>query len=160
RLGKEVLWSVQAPSAPSTIRPVRLAVKDVDTVESAWATESSSNPGALNIWVQWRQMGGNEWSSLQVNLKGSEAMLDVSGLPRVRPVVFRFLLNDGFDTAAADSDPVQLPPRPPLAAIVQPQAETMRPGQMVKLQADGVSFKGEALAAEAFRWLLDGQVVA
>ena len=70
------------------------------------------------------------------------------------------MLHDGFATKSIDVGPLQLPPRAPSVAIVQPQQTSVRADQKLYLLGDGASYGAKALEDASFSWALDGKVVA
>src|SRR5262249_21781109 len=111
------------------------------------------------IWVQWQHRGERSWHGLAVGLCGKEARISVQHLPG-GPVRFRLLLHDGFSTASADSEFMNLPQRGPHVAIMHPlENSEFTPDQPVMAWVSTHGHDGTEIPEGQINWLLDGKPV-
>jgi hypothetical protein len=117
----------------------------------------SSQP---HCWVQWSADGGRRWQGLATRLSGNEARLEVPFLPP-GPILLRFCVSDGFETAVSATETVEIPEREPQAGVLGPRpGQKFMAGQTIRVWGYGTGTRGEELAGRSARWYLDDSEAA
>ncbi|HSL71382.1 MAG TPA: hypothetical protein VK864_14140 [Longimicrobiales bacterium] len=149
------IWTRHAPARPP--RFVRARAKaTAEQLTLIWHTESE---GTVDVWAQWTSDRGEHWHGLAIGLKGSEAVLPLTGLP-AGAVQLRLLAHDGFFTAESEMISLELPERAPEIAILHPRnGQTLRIGQPFQVAGNATDTAGNPLPNERLRWSLNGSVI-
>ena len=102
---------------------------------------------------------GKVWHGLATGLTGYEAELSLAGVPSGEALL-RILVHDGFHTTVSEPVRVDVPARPPEAAILTPADGSMlMAGGPMRLWAAATDSAGTPLVEDACLWVLDGREV-
>lgn len=151
------IWSRQATSEPPTIWDVAASV-DNDELYVNWQT-SAADAYPIERMVRWSDDDGRRWQALAINLETDAAVVPTSAVAS-GPILVQVIVSDGFYSVTSDSVGVEIPQRPPTAAILWPaEGATVRTDEPVRLWGVATANNGNALAAEDMHWYLDGEAV-
>jgi len=151
------VWSRRAPK-----NPPRIAHFEVHARESAgyarWEVADACGE-SLKCTLQFSKDGGKSWNGIASSLTGTEHRFDLSTLPSGE-VIFALMAHDGFYSSKCISEPVVLPSRAPVVAIMHPfDGDTLREGQPLRLWASVSTGSSRRIEDRACRWMLDGHEV-
>lgn len=151
------IWSRQATSEPPTISDVA-AVVDGEQLYVSWQT-LASDAYPIERMVRWSGDDGQRWQALAVNLEEDAVAVATSAVSS-GPILVQVIVSDGFYSVTSEPIAVDIPQRPPTAAILWPAADaTVRTDEPVRLWGIATASNGSALSAEDMRWYLDGEAV-
>jgi hypothetical protein len=151
------VWSRRAPKNPPRID--HFEVHPRETAGYARWEVADACGETLKMTLQFSKDGGKSWNGLASGLTSSEYRFDLSALPSGE-VIFALMAHDGFFSAKCISDPVNLPPRAPVVAIMHPHdRDTLRAGYPLRLWASISTGTSRLIEDRACRWLLDGHEV-
>ena len=151
------IWSRQATSEPPTISDVA-AVVDGEQLYVSWQT-SASDAYPIERMVRWSDDDGQRWQALAVNLEEDAVVVPTSAVSS-GPILVQVIVSDGFYSVTSEAIAVDIPQRPPTAAILWPAAgATVRTDEPVRLWGVATSSNGSVLSAEDMHWYLDGEAV-
>jgi hypothetical protein len=158
RRGEDVLWERSAPERPPRVDGVVARVEKNGRVRLRW--KATVAPGhEPRAWITCSTPDGRDHQGLAADVAGDRIDLDLPDLPG-GPTIFQVRITDGYSAAAAASNVVDCPRRPPSATIMHPTD-----GQVIP--AEGGTIALEALSADAddqpmadCSWELDGTIVA
>lgn len=154
----EEVWERRAPDRAPAIDAFRVTASKGGLVATWKASGAKEQP--LSFALQFSRDDGRSWNSVAVGLTGTRFEIEPTGLP-AGPAVFRLLAHDGFFTATAESEAVNLPRRPPVATILHPQeGPALMAGYPMRLWAAVNTGTGRRIDPEACVWLLDGEEAA
>lgn len=154
RRGTDVLWQRHAPAHAPVLDGFTTQVSKDNKLSLSWVARVAENC-PVEVWIQYSSDIGKTWKAFTVGLSGNSAIFDINSLPAGK-LVFRALLSDGFSTTVRESEAVDLPTRPPSAAILHPQeGGWVKPGNVMRFYAVSSSCTGEAIGNEAYKWMLD-----
>lgn len=160
--GEQILWRRDAPKSPPRIGGLQANVAE-GHLRLAWQSAIGSHEKGCpdgEVWVQWSGDEGKSWRGLATALTGSQAVVDLAGLP-AGPLLVRLLLHDGFSTAVSESARIEVPRRAPLAAILHPEDDGVyAAGGTLRVWAAVTDQAGEPIDDAWCRWVLDGKEVA
>jgi hypothetical protein len=158
RHGDDEVWIRRAPADPPSVGHLRAAFRE-RTLQVEWEA-SSAMEAEPEVWAQWSADEGKTWHSLTVGLQGQRAEVDLATLPAGK-VSLRLLAHDGFFTAASEPVSLEIPQRPPTAAILHPRdGSRMEAGSVLRLWGTGTNGSGRSAEPGFARWLIDGYEVA
>lgn len=152
------VWVRRAPE-----RPPRIAHFEVHAREAAgfarWEI-SDATSDTIECSMQFSKDRGKSWNGLAVGLTGTEHRFDLSALPSGE-VIFAILVHDGFHTTRCVTEPIDLPARPPVIAIMHPHdGDTLFAGQPLRLWGSVSTGNACRIDDRGCRWMLDGHEVA
>lgn len=154
----EEVWTRRAPERPPRISHFEVHARE--TVGYARWELAVAGGETLECSLQFSKDDGKSWNGLAVALTGTEYRFDLSALPSGE-VIFALLAHDGFFTTKAVSDPVPLPARPPVIAIMHPHdGDTLDEGQPLRLWASVSTGTSHPVEERACRWKLDQHEVS
>ncbi len=148
--------SVQQPAA---------GVQISDTLTIQWTAGDPDPQDQLLFTVQYSHDDGASWHTLALNLPSTPdpvntltlhdlGILHGSGTNTAR---VRVLVNDGYNTAIATSQPFTLADRPPDPTILTPApGQTFAAGEAVLLQGSALDVEDGKLPAASLDWRMDG----
>ncbi|HKP51208.1 MAG TPA: hypothetical protein VJ183_01005 [Chloroflexia bacterium] len=79
-------------------------------------TASDADGDALTYEVHYSPNGREDWFPLELDLQGTQYIIDTSQIAGGDNVIFRVLASDGFHTAQAEVGPIKVPSSPPFKA--------------------------------------------
>jgi hypothetical protein len=149
------VWSRHAPKNPPRI--VRFDVHVRERAGYARWDIANAVGESLTCTLQFSKDGGRSWNGLASGLVGTEYEFNLSALPS-GDVVFALMAHDGFHSSRSISDPIPLPPRAPVVAVMHPfNGDTLREGQPLRLWASATTGSSRPVLDRLCRWTLDGQ---
>jgi hypothetical protein len=152
------VWSRRAPERPPRIRHFEVHAREAVGYARWEITDACGE--TLKTTLQFSKDCGKSWNGLASGLTNSEYRFDLSALPSGE-VIFQLMAHDGFFSAKCLSDPVHLPPRAPVIAIMHPyDRDTLRAGYPLRLWASVSTGTSRPVEGRACRWLIDGREVA
>lgn len=140
----------------------------VETVTwSSGMTETVSWQGAdadgdsltYSLFYRYNDNEGNgEWELLATELTTTSYEVEVDQFAGSNDARFRVVATDGINIATAESAPVTIPNKEPVALIADPvDGASFIPGSLVVLQGSAVDLEDGRLADEALQWTSDRQ---
>ncbi len=157
RAAERDVWRRDASASPPRIEGFSARVVEDGKIHLAW-TWSTSGPVAPEAWLRWSE-DGQQWHGLAVGINEPRYEIDARTI-QARRAQFEVLVHDGYETTAARSALIELPARPPIAAILHPADHAeMTPGKL-HLIACIVDAGSEPVAEELATWYLDGELAA
>ena len=136
------IWSRQATSEPPTISDVA-AVVDGEQLVVSWQT-SASDAYPIERMVRWSDDDGQRWQALAVNLEEDAVVVPTSAVSS-GPILVQVIVSDGFYSVTSEAIAVDIPQRPPTAAILWPAAgATVRTDEPVRLWGVATAGNGSA----------------
>jgi hypothetical protein len=156
--GEREIWSRRAPERPPEVEHLEVGVTEDQQLELHWHAQTvGEEPEA---WAQWSADRGESWQGLAGNLTGDAAMVGLAGLPDGE-ILVRVLVLDGFFTSSSEPVRVEVPARPPEAAILHPaEGQRLYSDRTLHLWAEATDPAGEPLPDWSCRWMLDDREVA
>jgi hypothetical protein len=133
------IWSRRAPE----VEHLEVGVTEDQQLELHWhAQTAGEEPEA---WAQWSADRGESWQVLVGNLTGDAATVGLAGLPDGE-ILVRVLVLDGFFTSTSEPVRVEIPARPPEAAILHPaEGQWLYSNRTLHLWAEATDPAGEPL---------------
>src|SRR5581483_9301129 len=161
RLGEEAasdkeVWMRRAPEGE--IKIGRFDVRLGRTSGTARWKVSAEGIESVDFAIQFSKDRGKSWNNLAVGLRGDEYKFATDWLPSGE-IIFRLLAHDGFQTTHMDSEPVEIPERPPIVTILHPQNEgEYAEGQPLRLWG-AITTTGEPVDPERCVWIVGNETV-
>jgi hypothetical protein len=155
--GEEVVWERARPSTPAELTKASAKLGDRD-VKLTWRFRKGSR-SVEDIWIRWSNDDGRTWRALTVGLTGTSTDIPLDQLP-AGDVKFQILAHDGFSTASAATDTIQLPPRPPTVTTLYPKTDDVVYAERhLHLWGTATSAYDAPISDERFVWSIDGNEV-
>ena len=153
--GKALLYSVKAGAAFPTVQiksPAGGETLDGDAIDVSW-TASDPDGDPLAFTVQFSADGGQNWYTVEQNVRDQTAHIDRIDLSGSATAMFRVLATDGIHTTVANSKPFTLAGRSPIVEIASPAAdEAFVVGETVTLTAFAYDADNGEVADENIAW--------
>jgi hypothetical protein len=159
RIGEEgeELWSRRAPQRAPRVGGIEARVREHGELDLRWKAEAATDD--TEAWLQWSGDRGESWHGLATGLSGGAATLGLAGVAD-GVVELRLLVSDGFHTTVSESVRIEVPSRPPEAAILHPHhRQVLLAGGTLQLYGSAADSAGRPLPEETVRWYLDGEHV-
>lgn len=151
--GDEVLWSSTAPERPPEVGRLGAEIAD-GGVELSWHSSD-----AAETHLRLSSDRGASWSLLELAVRRTKTSIPLEVLPPGRHLV-QVLVSDGFHTATSEPLEIDVPHRPPIAAIHWPlDTATVASSGPMRLWGSGMSAGTEPLGDESHTWIVDGRQV-
>ena len=126
----EVVWERQRPKSRLVVQNVQTRM-DKDGLFVSWKFAEKA-PKETEVWLRWSK-DSKSWNGLAVGLRGSSATVDPATIPASN-VKLQVLVHDGFRSASAESEMIELPESAPSLAILHPRdGQRFRPGSPLHL---------------------------
>jgi hypothetical protein len=160
----EVVWERRGADKPPTIGVARATLNKKGQLELSWQIgcgpkRESKDSDEIDTWVRWSNDDGKTWHALSVGLRGGSAVIDPEQLPSGN-VRFELFANDGFHTARAMTNVVELPARPPAVAILYPgTGARVYADRLIHLWGTASSYAGSPIEADSAEWFIDDKSV-
>ena len=152
------IWSRRAPERPPEVEHLEVDVTEDQQLKLQWHAQTMGEE--LEAWAQWSADRGESWQGLATNLTGDAATVGLAGLPDGE-ILVRVLVLDGFFTSTSEPVRVEVPTRPPEAAILHPaEGQRLYSNRTLHLWAEATDPAGEPLPDWSCRWMLDDREVA
>ena len=161
--GKALLYSVKAGAAFPQVEiktPTGGETLDGDAIDVSW-TASDPDGDALAFTVQFSADGGQNWTTVEQNVRERSARIDHFDLTGSATAMFRVLATDGIHTTVAASKMFALTGRSPVVEIVSPESDTaVVAGQTVTFAAFAYDPDNGEVADENVSWTssIDGSL--
>ncbi|WP_404389845.1 hypothetical protein [Humibacillus xanthopallidus] len=153
------VWSRQAPARPPELGGVEAGV-DGDQVIVRWQSSAADDAARLDRFVRWSGDDGETWQTLALGVDEDEFVGAAGPLPP-GPVLVHVVVSDGFHTVTSEPAFMEVPWRPPSAAVLWPRAEApVDPAAPLRLWGVATSCDGHPVDDERLEWALDGDTVA
>ncbi len=157
RAGEREVWRRDASASPPRVEQFAARVGKDGKIRLAWKW-TTTGPVAPEAWLRWSE-DGKRWHGLAVGINEPKHEIDARSIHAKR-VWFEVLVHDGYETAASRSAPIDLPARPPTAAVLHPPGGAeIAPGKL-HLVACVVDPGSEPAAEQLASWYLDGKMAA
>ncbi|WP_316575658.1 IPT/TIG domain-containing protein [Nocardia canadensis] len=157
RTAEGEVWHRDAPPTPPQVDNVQAQVGKDGQIHLTWTVTTASTV-APEAWLRWSD-DGEHWQGLAVGITTSHHDLDASAIPADR-VQLEVVVHDGYETASARSGPIDLPPRPPTAAILHPSENAEPPAGKLHLLGCIIDPGTAPLPDPLASWYLDGKLAA
>ena len=152
------IWSRRAPERPPEVEHFEASLTEDQQLGLHWHAETVGEEPVA--WAQWSADRGESWQALATNLTGDAATVGLAGLPDGE-ILVRVLVLDGFFTSTSEPVRVEVPARPPEAAILHPaEGQRLYSNRTLHLWAEATDPAGEPLPDWSCRWMLDDREVA
>lgn len=159
RRGDEVVWQRKRPDRRATFTRAAARRRKGGEVEITWSIDGPKGASGADVWLRWSADGGKTWNGLAVGLQGGKIAIDPRTIP-ARRVMFELLAHDGFHTSSARTAEIDLPARPPSAAIIHPrQGASLPAGRPLRLRGVILDRGTADPTPEKAAWTLDGEAV-
>lgn len=149
-----VLYRQAISASPPQVSNVRLQGAPTPasgTVTLAW-NASDADGGTLRAEVLFSRDGGDTFVPLLAGVSGTSAPINTA-LVGGGDVIFRVVVSDGVQSAAADSAPVAVAPQPPAPQIIAPVDGTrLEWGQLVNLRGEALDPQDGSVASTGLAW--------
>ena len=144
---------LEGSASPPTVASVTATV-EAESATIEW--ESADRDGnALTSTILYRRDSG-PWVPIAVDLPGQQYTADLADLGKAQNGQFRVLVSDGFDSASAESWPVNIPGATPSITITSPQqADQVDHGTSLSLQAFALDTEDGEIDGPAVTWTSD-----
>ena len=163
--GKALLYSVKAGAAFPQVQitsPAGGETWDADFIDVAWsASDPDGDP--LAFTVEYSADGGQNWETVEQNVRDQKAHIDRIDLAGSATAMFRVLATDGIHTTVATSNSFMLAGRSPIVEIVSPDPDAAYiVGETVTLAAFAYDFDSGEVADQNVAWTssIDGPLGA
>lgn len=157
RTAEDEVWHRDAPPTPPRVENVQAQVGKDGRIHLTWTVTSTSTV-ASEVWLRWSD-DGEHWHGLAVGITTPHHDIEANTIQADR-VQLEVLVHNGYETASARSCPIDLPPRPPTAAILHPPEDSEPPAGKLHLLGCIVDPGTAPLPAPLASWYLDGKLAA
>jgi len=137
--------------------PILLVSTPPDDPTTLQWTASDSDGDELHYLVLYSNDGGTSWSPLAIDISGTSLDTNASHLSGSENAMFRVLASDGLNTTVADTGPVKVTRKPPLAFISIPADEALinYENDDIILLGTGQDFEDGVLNGSSLVWNSD-----
>ncbi|MCB0033690.1 MAG: BACON domain-containing protein, partial [Anaerolineales bacterium] len=154
RASDNLIIAEQSISANVPTLSVPTAVLDGDEIQIAW--QGSDADGDTLAYDVYASRDGAMFEPLQFGLSGTSTTITAAEIGG-GSVVFRVIANDGVQTAAQDSAPLELSAQPPQIRSFDPACGfQINWGQAANLSADVWDLQDGLLPSSSLHWQLNG----
>ena len=155
----KVVWERRAPANSPVLRNVTAEVDMEDNLKLNWQLDVEAKDQA-EVWARWSNDDGRTWHALTAGQKGTSVIIAREQLPSGN-VRIQILAHDGFHTVSAETETMELPPKPPALAILYPgPSARVYAEKQIHLVGNASSFHGSSLSGEQLTWYIDDNLVA
>jgi hypothetical protein len=149
--------SANAPTVTVT-NPSAPAEWAAGTTQTLTWTGTDADGDALRYTVLFSHDGGATWSIMATELVTPSLDIEVDAMAGTDDGRFRIVATDGINTGFAESAPVKIPNKAPIAQISDPtNGRSFLPGALVVLQGAALDLEDGRLPDEALHWSSDKQ---
>jgi hypothetical protein len=167
RRGAEVCHTVKVDErAPElTLQPVKLVEREHGLARLEWAAKKKGAAAKTSekyaYVVRYSHDGGTTWRALAADLTESKLVVNLELLPGGDECLFQVVASSGVRTATATTEPIEIPRKPRIAAILAPaDGASFAEGEAVEMLGGGFSPDFETVDSEDVLWMSsrDGQL--